>query len=88
MSSSTHPIILYNFDVEDAFSSTNIPNYTLNSPNYSSASPGNTFLDTSEDPYEDQLVPIVVSPFFDDPYMKVMQAYYATNELPILPPPA
>nr|GEW81583.1 reverse transcriptase domain-containing protein [Tanacetum cinerariifolium] len=28
MSSSTHPIILYDSDIEDAFSSTNIPNYT------------------------------------------------------------
>nr|GEY45379.1 hypothetical protein [Tanacetum cinerariifolium] len=52
------------------------------------ASPGNTFFDTSEDPSEDQLVPITVSPFSDDPYMKVMQAYYATNKLPIPPPPA
>nr|GEW35373.1 putative reverse transcriptase domain-containing protein [Tanacetum cinerariifolium] len=41
----------------------------------------------SEDPSEDQLVPIAVSPFSDDPYMKVMQAYYANNELPIPPPP-
>nr|GEZ40236.1 putative reverse transcriptase domain-containing protein [Tanacetum cinerariifolium] len=36
---------------------------------------------------EDQLVPIAVLTFHDDPYMKVLQAYYATNELPI-PPPA
>nr|GEV24981.1 hypothetical protein [Tanacetum cinerariifolium] len=62
MSSSTHPIILYDFDVEDAF--------------------------PRQDPSEDQLVPIAVSPFHDDPCMKVMQAYYATNELPIPPPPA
>nr|GFA16778.1 reverse transcriptase domain-containing protein [Tanacetum cinerariifolium] len=41
-----------------------------------------------EDPSEDQLVPIAISSFHDDPYMKVMQAYYATNELPIPPPPA
>nr|GEV04895.1 hypothetical protein [Tanacetum cinerariifolium] len=41
-----------------------------------------------EDPSEDQLVPIAVLPFHDDPYMKVLQAYYATNELPIPPPPA
>nr|GEU85941.1 reverse transcriptase domain-containing protein [Tanacetum cinerariifolium] len=40
------------------------------------------------DPSEDQLVPIAFSPFFNDPYMKVMQADYATNELPIPPPPA
>nr|GEV42683.1 reverse transcriptase domain-containing protein [Tanacetum cinerariifolium] len=88
MSTSTHPIIvLSDFDVEDAFSSTNIPNYASASPNYSSASLGNSFSDTSEDPSEDQLVPTVVSPFNDDLYMKVIQAYYTTNELPIPPPP-
>nr|GEY02661.1 reverse transcriptase domain-containing protein [Tanacetum cinerariifolium] len=89
MSTSTHPIIVPNdFDVEDAFSSTNIPNYAPASPNYSSTSLGNSFSNTSEDPSEDQLVPIVISPFHDDLYMKVIQAYYATNELPIPPPPA
>nr|GEW22995.1 putative reverse transcriptase domain-containing protein [Tanacetum cinerariifolium] len=86
MSTSTHPIILYDYDIEDTFSSTNIPNYTPASPNYSLASLGNTFSYSSEDPSEDQLVPIVISPFHDDPYMKVLQAYYATNELPIPPP--
>nr|GEY38289.1 hypothetical protein [Tanacetum cinerariifolium] len=88
MSSSTHPIILNDYDIEDAFSSINISNYTPSSPNYSPALPRNTFSDTSEDPSEDQLVSIAVSPFHDDPYMKVMQSYYATNELPIPPPPA
>nr|GEU57315.1 putative reverse transcriptase domain-containing protein [Tanacetum cinerariifolium] len=88
MSSSIHPIIIYDSDVEDAFSSTSIPNYTSASPNYSLASPGNTFPDTSKDPSEDQFVLIAILPFSDDPYMKVMQAYYATNELPISPLPA
>nr|GEW32839.1 hypothetical protein [Tanacetum cinerariifolium] len=88
MSTSTHPIILYDSDIEDAFSSTNIPYYTPVSPNYSPASLGNTFSHTSEDPSEDQLVSIAVSPFHDDPYMKVLQAYYATNELRIPPPAA
>nr|GFB17233.1 hypothetical protein [Tanacetum cinerariifolium] len=88
MSSSTHPIILNDYDIKDTFSSINIPNYTPASPNYSLALPGNTFSDTSEDPFEDQFVPIAVSPFYDDPYMKVMQAYYAAIELPIRPPPA
>nr|GEW12889.1 copia protein [Tanacetum cinerariifolium] len=86
MSSSTHPVILYDSNIKDAFSLTNIPNYTPASPNYSSASLRNTFSDTSEDPSKDQLVPIAVSPFHDDPYMKVMHAYYDTNELPIPPP--
>nr|GEV02236.1 reverse transcriptase domain-containing protein [Tanacetum cinerariifolium] len=88
MSSSTHPIILYDSDIEDAFSSTNIPNYTPASPNYSPASLGNTFFLYFKDPSEDQLVPIAVLPFHDDSYIKVLQAYYATNELPISPPPA
>nr|GEV99345.1 hypothetical protein [Tanacetum cinerariifolium]GEV99354.1 hypothetical protein [Tanacetum cinerariifolium] len=56
--------------------------------NYSPASPRNTFSDTLEDPSEYQLVLIAVSSFSDDPYIKVMQAYYATNEIPIPPPPA
>nr|GEU42883.1 hypothetical protein [Tanacetum cinerariifolium] len=86
MSSSTHPIILYDSDVEDAFSSISIPNYTSALPKYSPASPENTFSDTSKDPSEDQLVPIAVLPFHDEPYIKVMQAYYAANELPIPPP--
>nr|GEV29196.1 hypothetical protein [Tanacetum cinerariifolium] len=86
MSSSTHPIILYDYDIEDAFSSTNIPKYTPASPNYSLALLGNTFSYTSKDLSEDQLVLIAISPFYDDQYMKVLQAYYATNELPIPPP--
>ncbi|GJR69134.1 retrotransposon protein, putative, ty3-gypsy subclass [Tanacetum coccineum] len=85
MSTSTHPIIiLSNSDVEDAFSSTNTPDYTPASPNYSPASPRNTSSDPSEDFSKDLLAPLVISPFHDDPYIKVMQAYNATgNELPI-----
>nr|GEU94353.1 putative reverse transcriptase domain-containing protein [Tanacetum cinerariifolium] len=49
---------------------------------------GKHFFNTLEDPFEDQLVPIAVLPFSDDLYTKVMQAYYATNELPIPPPAA
>nr|GEY43363.1 hypothetical protein [Tanacetum cinerariifolium] len=77
MSSSTHPTILYDSDIEDAFSLTNITNYTLASPSYSSASMGNTFSYASEDPSEDQLVLIAVSPFHDDPYMK---DFYSGND--------
>ncbi|GJV17032.1 hypothetical protein Tco_1362355 [Tanacetum coccineum] len=85
MSTFTHPIIiLSNSDVEDAFSSTNTPDYTPASPNYSPASPRNTSSDPSEDFSKDLLAPLVISPFHDDPYIKVMQAYNATgNELPI-----
>ncbi|GKC34320.1 hypothetical protein Tco_1046704 [Tanacetum coccineum] len=86
MSTSTHPIIvLSNSNVKDAFSSTN-------TPDYSPASPRNT----SFDPYlsKDLLASLAISPFHDDPYMKVMQAYNATNnespiplpQAPIAPP--
>nr|GFB39835.1 hypothetical protein [Tanacetum cinerariifolium] len=84
MSSSTHPIILYDFDVEDAFSSTNIPNYTPASPNYSPASSENTFSDPSKNLTQNLLAALAISPFHDDPYMKVMQAYNA--KLPIQAP--
>ncbi|GKD95226.1 hypothetical protein Tco_1375063 [Tanacetum coccineum] len=90
MSTSTHPIIiLSDSNVEDAFSSTNTPDYTPASPNYSPASPGNTSSDSSEDLSKDLLASLTISPFHDDPYMKVMQAYNATsNELPIPSPRA
>ncbi|GJR15361.1 hypothetical protein Tco_0798013 [Tanacetum coccineum] len=42
-------IVLSDVDVEDAFSSTNTPNYTLASPDYSPASPGNTSPNPSDD---------------------------------------
>ncbi|GKA59999.1 hypothetical protein Tco_0759312 [Tanacetum coccineum] len=87
MSTSTHPIIiLSDSNVEDAFSSTNTPNYIPASPDYSPASPGNTSSDPSEDLSKDLLASLAISPFHDDPYMKFMQAYNATsNELPIPP---
>ncbi|GJY79221.1 putative reverse transcriptase domain-containing protein [Tanacetum coccineum] len=90
MSISTHPIIvLSNSNVEDAFSSTTTPDYTPASPDYSPASPGNTSSDPSEDLSKDLLVSLAISPFHDDPYIKVMQAYNATNdELPIPSPRA
>ncbi|GJT74807.1 hypothetical protein Tco_1041532 [Tanacetum coccineum] len=67
-------IILFDSNVEDAFSSTNTPDYTPASPNYSPALPGNTSSPA-------------ISPFHDDPYMKVMQAYNATNDESPIPPP-
>ncbi|GJU68260.1 hypothetical protein Tco_1254519 [Tanacetum coccineum] len=90
MSTSTHPIIVlsdsYN---EDVFSSMNTPDYTPASPDYFLASPGNTFYDPSEDLSKDLLPSLAISPFHDDPYMKVMQAYDATNnESPISLPRA
>ncbi|GJT29836.1 hypothetical protein Tco_0910111, partial [Tanacetum coccineum] len=82
MSSPNHPTS----NIEDAFSS-NFPDYISASPDYSSASPGNTYSSSSNNSFG--LVPIAsptLSLFHDDPYMKVMQAYDATdNELPIPP---
>ncbi|GJU08162.1 hypothetical protein Tco_1124592 [Tanacetum coccineum] len=87
MSLSTHPIIvLSDSDVEDAFSSTNTPDYTLASPDYSLASPGNTSSDPSEDLSKDLLASLGISPF-DGSYMKVMQAYNATSNKSPIPLP-
>ncbi|GJX31247.1 hypothetical protein Tco_0241102 [Tanacetum coccineum] len=81
MSSPNHPTS----DIEDAFSS-NFPDYIPASPNYVLALPGKTYSSSSNNSFG--LVPIA-SPtlllFHDDPYMKVMHAYYA-KESPIPPP--
>ncbi|GJZ52963.1 hypothetical protein Tco_0607848 [Tanacetum coccineum] len=83
-----YPIIVpSDSNVEDAFSSTNTPDYTPASPDYSPASPGNTSSDPSEDLSKDLLASLAISPFHDDPYMKVMQAYNATNNESPIPPP-
>ncbi|GJZ05751.1 hypothetical protein Tco_0539544 [Tanacetum coccineum] len=84
MSTSTHPIIivLSNSNVEDAFSSTNTPDFTSASLDYSSASLGNTSSDPSEGLSKDLLASLAISPFHDDPYMKVKQTYNATNNEP------
>ncbi|GJX13193.1 hypothetical protein Tco_0204951, partial [Tanacetum coccineum] len=80
MSSPNHPTS----GIEDAFSS-NFPNYILASPIYVPTSPGQTYSSSSN---SFGVVPIT-SPtpsfFHDDPFIKVMQAYYA-KELPISPP--
>nr|GEY35441.1 reverse transcriptase domain-containing protein [Tanacetum cinerariifolium]GEZ89066.1 reverse transcriptase domain-containing protein [Tanacetum cinerariifolium] len=81
MSSPNHPT----FDIEDAFSS-NSPDYVSASSDYFLTSPGNTSSDSSVNP--SGLIPIA-SPtqllFNDDPYMKVIHAYYA-KESPIPTP--
>nr|GEU70404.1 hypothetical protein [Tanacetum cinerariifolium] len=81
MSSPTHPTS----DIEDAFSS-NFPVYIPASPDYVLASQGKTFSSSSNNSFG--LVSIAsptLSLFHDDPYMKVMHAYYA-KESPIPPP--
>ncbi|GJV34017.1 hypothetical protein Tco_1394417 [Tanacetum coccineum] len=93
MSSNTfdyiYPIIVpSDVDVEDAFSSTTTPNYTPASLNYSPSSPENTSPNPSDDLSKYLLASLAISPFHDDPYMKVMQAYNTSNESPIPLPQA
>nr|GEU87472.1 reverse transcriptase [Tanacetum cinerariifolium] len=72
--------------VQDAFSSTNTPDYTPASPDYFPTLLGNTSHDPSNDLTKDLLVSLAFPPFHDDQYMKVMQAYDVNNnELPIPP---
>nr|GEV46196.1 hypothetical protein [Tanacetum cinerariifolium] len=73
MSSPNHPT----FDIEDAFS--------FNFLDYFPATPGNISPDSSNDLTKYLLATLVFLPLNDDPYMEVMQAYDATNELSILP---
>nr|GEX73155.1 reverse transcriptase domain-containing protein [Tanacetum cinerariifolium] len=78
MSSPNHPTS----DIKDAFSSNSL-DYVLASPDYFPTSPRNTSSDSLVNP--SGLIPIAsptLSLFHDDPYMKVMHAYYA-EELPI-----
>ncbi|GJU65826.1 putative reverse transcriptase domain-containing protein [Tanacetum coccineum] len=80
MSSPNH----HTSDIKDAFPSTfwTIPAF----PDYVPALPGKTYSSSSNNSFG--VVPIVsptLSLFHDDPYMKVMHAYYA-KESPIPPP--
>ncbi|GJR88903.1 hypothetical protein Tco_0212914 [Tanacetum coccineum] len=72
MSSYTHPSIPSNYDVEDAFSSTNTPNNIPTSPSYSPVTPGNISPDSSDDlkiSYPHSVLPpssvLLLSPMFD-----------------------
>ncbi|GKE04830.1 hypothetical protein Tco_1396848 [Tanacetum coccineum] len=88
MFTSTHPIIiLSDSNVEEAFSSTNTLDYIPASVDYSPTSPGNTSFDPLEDLSKDLLASLAILPFHNDPYMKVMQAYNATNDESLIPPP-
>ncbi|GJT38823.1 putative reverse transcriptase domain-containing protein [Tanacetum coccineum] len=79
-----HIIVPSDSNIKDAFSSTNTLDYTPASLDYSPASPGITSPDLSNDLSKYLLASLAIPPFHDDPYMKVMQAYNATNnELPI-----
>ncbi|GKD10935.1 hypothetical protein Tco_1190620 [Tanacetum coccineum] len=67
-------------DIEDAFSSMNILNYT----SVSSAPSGSISFNSSENS-KDNMIPPVFLPFYNNPCLKEVQAFYA-KELPISPP--
>ncbi|GJV43364.1 hypothetical protein Tco_1427900 [Tanacetum coccineum] len=83
MSSPTHPTPS-DVDEECAFPSVNILDYTSTLPNYFPARPGNNSSDFSENSKNDEIPPIF-SPFYNNPYLKDMQAFNA-KESPIPPP--
>ncbi|GJZ52993.1 reverse transcriptase domain-containing protein [Tanacetum coccineum] len=81
MSSSNH----HTSEIEDAFSS-NFLVFIPASPDYVPASPGKTYSSSSNNSFG--VVPIAsptLSLFHDDPFIKVMHAYYV-KESPIPPP--
>ncbi|GKB20633.1 hypothetical protein Tco_0854556 [Tanacetum coccineum] len=81
MSSPSHPTS----NIEDAFSS-NFPGYISASTDYVPASPGKTYSSSSNNSFGlVQIASPTLSLFHDDPYMKVMHAYYAKESL--IPPP-
>ncbi|GKB83826.1 reverse transcriptase domain-containing protein [Tanacetum coccineum] len=70
--------------IEDAFSS-NFPDFIPASPDYVPASPGKTYSSSSNSFGVVPMALPTLSLFHDDPYMKVMQAFYAKKS-PIPPP--
>nr|GEZ10944.1 hypothetical protein [Tanacetum cinerariifolium] len=88
MSSSNHPIIVpFDFDIEDAFSSTNSPNYLPVFPDYFPTIPRNNSPNSSNDFTEYLLDTLVFSPLHDDPYMEAMQAYNVISSPQEISPP-
>ncbi|GKB24074.1 hypothetical protein Tco_0863475 [Tanacetum coccineum] len=71
-------------DIEDAFSFMNILNYTSVSPDYFPASSKSSSFNSSENS-KDNMIQLVFSPFYNNPYLKDVQAFYA-KELPISSP--
>nr|GEW02964.1 hypothetical protein [Tanacetum cinerariifolium] len=79
-----HPSYPSDVDEEYAFPSANILDYTSTLPNYFPATLGNISSDFLENSKNDE-IPHVFSPFYNNPYLKDMQAFYA-KESPIPPP--
>ncbi|GJX16893.1 hypothetical protein Tco_0217725 [Tanacetum coccineum] len=61
-------------DIEDAFSSINILNYTLFSSDYFPTSSGSISFNSSEN---SNIIPSVILPFYDNPCLKDVQIFYA-----------
>ncbi|GKG11886.1 hypothetical protein Tco_0346123 [Tanacetum coccineum] len=71
-------------DIEDAFSSRNIFNYTSVSLDYFPASSGSSSFNSLKNS-KDNMIPPVLSPLYNNPCLKDVQAFYA-KELPISSP--
>ncbi|GKA06091.1 putative reverse transcriptase domain-containing protein [Tanacetum coccineum] len=84
MPSYTHPFILSDYDVEDAFSSINAPNYISTPSGYSLVTPENISPDSSDDLTKDLLSSLSISPFHDDPYMKMTPKRTSTSVAPTM----
>ncbi|GKC17238.1 hypothetical protein Tco_1014020 [Tanacetum coccineum] len=69
-------------DIEDAFSSMNILNYTSVSLDYFPTSSERSSFNSSKN---SNIIPSVISPFYNNPCLKDVQAFYA-KESPISPP--
>ncbi|GKA86687.1 hypothetical protein Tco_0808398 [Tanacetum coccineum] len=80
MSSPNH----FTSDIEDAFSSMNILNYTSVSSDYFPVSLGSNSFNSLENS-TDNIIPPVFSSFYNNPCLKDVQAFYA-KELPISSP--
>ncbi|GJT07921.1 hypothetical protein Tco_0842383 [Tanacetum coccineum] len=71
-------------DIEDAFSSMNILNYTSVSSDYFPTSSGSSSFNYSENSKDNMISP-VFSSFYNNPFLKDVQVFYA-KELPISSP--
>ncbi|GJY72920.1 hypothetical protein Tco_0477351 [Tanacetum coccineum] len=71
-------------NIYDAFSSINILNYTSVSSDYFPTSSESSSFNSSEN-FNDNMIPPVFSPFYNNPCLKDIQAFYA-KESPIPSP--
>ncbi|GJV73284.1 reverse transcriptase domain-containing protein [Tanacetum coccineum] len=71
-------------EIEDAFSSTNTPDYTPASPDYFLASSRNTFSNPSEDLSKDILASLAISPFHDDSLYEMAPKRTPTSAAPAM----